>query len=76
MDNHSGLADELTSEFGESVFTQQPTVDEVTTLWVAKENITKVLSYLKHTIPHPFELLYDLCAIDERSRAKKNGSIS
>jgi NADH-quinone oxidoreductase subunit C/D len=76
MDNHSGLADELTSEFGESVFTHQLTVDEVTTLWVAKENITTVLRYLKHTIHHPFELLYDLCAIDERSRAHKNGSPS
>jgi NADH-quinone oxidoreductase subunit C/D len=76
MDNHSGLADELTSEFGESVFTHQLTVDEVTTLWVAKENITTVLRYLKHTIHHPFELLYDLCAMDERSRAHKNGSPS
>lgn len=74
MDNYSGLTDELTSEFGGSVFTHQLTVDEITTLWVAKENITRVLSYLKHTIHHPFELLYDLCAIDERSYAKKNGS--
>lgn len=76
MDNHSGLADELTSKFGESVFTQQLTVDEMTTLWVAKENITKVLNYLKYSIHHPFELLYDLCAIDERSQAKNNGSPS
>jgi NADH-quinone oxidoreductase subunit C/D len=74
MDNYSGLTDELTSEFGGSVFTHQLTVDEITTLWVAKENITRVLSYLKHTIHHPFELLYDLCAIDERSHAKRNGS--
>ncbi|MDB5111505.1 MAG: dehydrogenase subunit [Mucilaginibacter sp.] len=76
MDNHSGLPEELTAGFGESVFTQQLTVDEVATLWVAKENITQVLSYLKHTIHHPFELLYDLCAIDERSRANKNGTPS
>jgi NADH-quinone oxidoreductase subunit C/D len=74
MDNYSGLTDELTSEFGGSVFTQQLTVDEITTLWVAKENLTRVLNYLKHTIHNPFELLYDLCAIDERSHAKKNGS--
>jgi NADH-quinone oxidoreductase subunit C/D len=76
MDNHSGLADELTSEFGASVFTHQLTVDEVPTLWVIKESVAEVLKYLKHTIHHPFELLYDLCAIDERSRAKKNGTPS
>lgn len=76
MDNHSGLVDELTSGFGASVFTHQLTVDEVPTFWVVKESIADVLKYLKHTIPDPFELLYDLCAIDERSRAKKNGTPS
>jgi len=74
MNKDSGLVEELTSQFGASIFTQQHTVDEVTTLWVLKEQIKTVLYYLKHSIPEPFELLYDLCAIDERSHAKKNGS--
>lgn len=74
MNNDSGLAHELVSRFGASFFTPQLTVDEVVTLWVAKENISTVLQYLKQEIPRPFQLLYDLCAIDERSRAKKNGS--
>lgn len=74
MNKDSGLVEELTSQFGASIFTQQHTVDEVTTLWVLKEQIKTVLYYLKHNIPEPFELLYDLCAIDERSHAKKNGS--
>jgi NADH-quinone oxidoreductase subunit C/D len=76
MNKDSGLVEELTSQFGASIFTQQHTVDEVTTLWVLKEQIKAVLYYLKHDIPEPFELLYDLCAIDERSHAKKNGSPS
>ncbi|HWV72915.1 MAG TPA: NADH-quinone oxidoreductase subunit C/D [Pseudosphingobacterium sp.] len=76
MNKDSGLVEELTSQFGASVFTQQHTVDEVTTLWVLKEQIKTVLYYLKHNIPEPFELLYDLCAIDERSLAKKNESPS
>lgn len=76
MNKDSGLVEELTSQFGASVFTLQHTVDEVTTLWVLKEQIKTVLYYLKHNIPEPFELLYDLCAIDERSLAKKNESPS
>ncbi|WP_316818203.1 NADH-quinone oxidoreductase subunit C/D [Pedobacter nyackensis] len=76
MNNDSSLINELASRFGASSFTPQLTVDEVTTLWVAKENILEVLQYLKRNIPQPFELLYDLCAIDERSRAKNNGSTS
>jgi len=76
MDNDSGLTEELVSRFGSSVLTRQHAVDQVTTLWVAKENIAEVLNDLKHTIHHPFELLYDLCAIDERNRTGKNGSPS
>ena len=74
MNNDSGLAQELVSRFGASFFTPQLTVDEVVTLWVSKENISTVLQYLKQEIPQPFQLLYDLCAIDERSRTKNNGS--
>ncbi len=76
MNKDSSLTDELDSKFGADYFTPQLTVDEVTTLWVAKENITKILQYLKLSIPNRFELLYDLCAIDERSHAKNNGSPS
>lgn len=74
MNNGSDLADELVSRFGAPFLTPQLPVDEVTTLWIAKENIVEVLQYLKSSIPQRFELLYDLCAIDERSRAKNNGS--
>lgn len=76
MGNHSGLIDELNLKFGKSITYQQLTVDEVTTVWIEKENITSVLTYLKNIITSPFKLLYDLCAIDERTRAIKNGSPS
>ena len=76
MGNHSGLIDELNLKFGKSITYQQLTVDEVTTIWIEKENITSVLTYLKNVITSPFKLLYDLCAIDERTRAIKNGSPS
>jgi NADH-quinone oxidoreductase subunit C/D len=74
MDNQSDLAEELISKFGFSVFTQQATVDGLLTLWVDKAQITAVLSYLKNISNPPFQFLYDLCAIDERSRIKVNGT--
>ncbi|MEJ6979898.1 NADH-quinone oxidoreductase subunit C/D [Pedobacter sp. P351] len=76
MDIPSGLSDELISKFGSFVSPHQPTIDGVVTFWIAKENITEVLRYLKYSIHYPFELLYDLSAIDERGHSKKNGSSS
>lgn len=76
MENQSGLIDELNIKLGDFITYQQLTVDEVTTIWVEKENIIGVLTYLKNEIPSPFKMLYDLCAIDERTRADKNGSPS
>lgn len=73
MDIDSDLTGELVSEFGTAVVTPQHTVDGVETLWIPKENIKTVLNYLKHTSRHPFEMLYDLCAIDLRNLAKNNG---
>lgn len=74
MNNDSSLVDELVAKFGQSVFTQQLTVDEMDTLWVDKGHIVEVLKYLKNTISRPFKMLYDLSAIDERTCAKRNGS--
>jgi NADH-quinone oxidoreductase subunit C/D len=73
MDSYSGLQAELISKFGDSAFSQQQTVDEVLTLWVEKESAVAMLKHLKHGVSNPFEMLYDVCAIDERNSAKKNG---
>lgn len=70
MNIESSLTDNLVSAFGETVFTQQSTIDEVETLWVAPEKIISILTYLKNTVKPAYKLLYDLCAIDERSRPK------
>lgn len=77
MNEYSGLENELISVFGESALAQQSATDEVITLWVKKDNIVKVLTYLKQTAHHPFGMLFDLSAIDERNRAKtkSNGVI-
>ncbi|UKJ07161.1 NADH-quinone oxidoreductase subunit C/D [Solitalea lacus] len=63
------LVEELTLKFGDSVLTQQQTADEVTTFWVDDKQLLVILAYLKDLSPQPFPMLYDLFAIDERSRA-------
>ncbi len=67
------LLQALTSRFGEATFGQQATQDGIPTLWVPKEQITDVLRYLKTEIAQPFRMLYDLTAIDERTRATRTG---
>jgi NADH-quinone oxidoreductase subunit C/D len=71
MDNHSDLAAELISKFGSSGLMPQETVDGIITLWVNKSELFNILKFLKNDIDHPFQLLYDLCAIDERSQPNK-----
>ncbi|MEJ7740550.1 MAG: NADH-quinone oxidoreductase subunit C/D [Chitinophagaceae bacterium] len=61
----------LQQRFGADAFQQQQTVDGILTLWVPKENIVAVIRFCKSDGQHPFTLLYDLCGIDERDRAKK-----
>ncbi|MEJ2634526.1 MAG: NADH-quinone oxidoreductase subunit C/D [Calditrichia bacterium] len=73
MDNHSDVLQQLTKKFSESSFTEQPTRDEFPTLWVSKDQITEVLGYLKNEIPKPYRMLYDLTAIDERTRNRREG---
>jgi NADH-quinone oxidoreductase subunit C/D len=70
MNEHSGLENELISAFGESAVAHQNATDDVITLWLKKENFVGVLTYLKNTITHPFVMLFDLSAIDERNRVK------
>jgi NADH-quinone oxidoreductase subunit C/D len=60
----------LKQEFGESSFVSQPAKDGITTLWLALNKVKDVLLYLKTEIERPYILLFDLSAIDERSRKK------
>lgn len=73
MENALEPTELLQLKFGEDTFTKQATRDDVTTLWMPVEKVVEVLKYLKSGIPKPFLLLYDLTAIDERSRKKDPG---
>ncbi|MFT2009838.1 NADH-quinone oxidoreductase subunit C/D [Pontibacter sp. 13R65] len=71
MENNSGILEQLQARFGEATFKPQTTKDEILTLWMPLEKIKDVLSYLKKEAAFP--LLFDLTAIDERTRKRDNG---
>jgi len=67
------VVSELNTRFGEQVIVyNQDTIDETATLWIDKKNLVPVLKYLKTDIILPYNLLYDLTAIDERTRKNRN----
>ena len=71
MQDDTNILQQLQQHFGTDGFHQQHTVDEMLTLWVSKENIVPVIQWLKLSIQQPYKFLYDLLAIDERDKAKK-----
>jgi NADH-quinone oxidoreductase subunit C/D len=71
MNNNSAITEDLKLKFGEDQFIEQQTHDHFPTLWVSSKKIVDVLSYLKNEIDKPYKMLYDLTAIDERARAKR-----
>ena len=73
MEKNYSPTEQLRLKFGESNFTEQQSGDEVLTLWLTLDKLREVLDYLKNEIPQPYRLLYDLTAIDERTRKFDNG---
>ena len=67
-----GITGELEARFG-AVFRYQLTVDGITTIWVGRDQLLAVMRFLRHEISAPFVLLYDLSAIDERTRQHRDG---
>lgn len=67
-----GIYSDLVTRFGEECVLQD-TVDEVPTVWVPRNAIQNVLRFLKEDADHPYELLFDLSAIDERLRKNRGG---
>ncbi|MGV3502325.1 MAG: NADH-quinone oxidoreductase subunit C/D [Adhaeribacter sp.] len=74
MEN-SGVLELLRTQFGESTFIPQQVRDEVFTLWLPASHIRQVLAFLKQDLPHPYTFLYDLTALDERSRNRSANHI-
>ena len=56
--------------------TPQIASDGIPTYWVSRENLEETLRSLQSQIPQPYRTLYDLTAIDERSRKNRSGQPS
>jgi len=67
------IVEVLQGRFGPAIQAIQETADAIPTLWVAREQAGTLLRYLKREIPAPYHFLYDLCAIDERVRTRREG---
>ncbi|TAN23106.1 MAG: NADH-quinone oxidoreductase subunit C/D [Acidobacteria bacterium] len=50
------------------VLAQEATRDGIPTLWLTREHARDTLRWLKHEASPRYEMLYDLTAVDERSR--------
>ena len=68
-----GVVQELKTRFGEAIVAEQETRDAIPTLWVRPQDARAVLRYLKTEILQPYRFLYDLTAIDERTRLLRDG---
>jgi NADH-quinone oxidoreductase subunit C/D len=72
MSEEQSIISLLNLQFGETaVVSVQSTPDGTPTLWLDPAFLTKVLRYLKKNIDRPYNMLYDLTAIDERRRTKR-----
>jgi NADH-quinone oxidoreductase subunit C/D len=73
VDTLNSPTEQLRSKFGPDFLTEQLTKDGIVTLWLPVERIREVLSWLKSGISQPYPFLYDITAIDERTRKSENG---
>jgi len=46
--------------------------DEIPTFWIAKHDIHEAVRSLRHDVPNPYKLLYDVTAIDDRARTHRD----
>jgi len=74
MSKETSISELLKEKFGQpAILYEQLTADEIPTLWIGQDFISDILKFLKYKLPQPFNMLFDLCAIDERKRSKRNG---
>ncbi len=74
MKNDPDIISDLKTKFGENIILhQQHTIDDIPTIWLSRNELIKVLVYLKNEVSLPYKMLYDLTCIDERTRTKREG---
>ena len=65
------IIDDLKAAFGDAILASQSTRDAIPTLWVGRDAARDVLRRLKSGVERPYRTLYDLTAIDERTRTHR-----
>ncbi len=73
MGDTVNIIEELSARFGPEKIVRQETCDEIPTLWTSSDRICEILSYLKTETDKPYQMLYDLTAVDERVRSHRYG---
>src|SRR5512137_1365274 len=73
MSAEPAILAQLSSRFGGDAVTVQPTRDAVPTAWVPAGRSVEVLDWLKSPSGGDYPMLFDLTAIDERTRAHREG---
>jgi len=68
-----GVLRELADRFGQAAVLAQPTRDGIPTAWVSSELLAAVLRYLKSSPKGAYPMLWDITAIDERTRVHREG---
>ncbi|WP_286787639.1 MULTISPECIES: NADH-quinone oxidoreductase subunit C/D [unclassified Pseudomonas] len=67
-----GVVGELKARFSADALTVQTTRTGMPVVWVSREKLKEVLTYLRN-LPRPYVMLYDLHGIDERLRTQRRG---
>ncbi|MFZ0243529.1 MAG: NADH-quinone oxidoreductase subunit C/D [Desulfobacterales bacterium] len=73
MNSPPDIIAEIEARHGEAVIGAQPARDGIPTVWVTPDGAPAVLAYLKTEVPKPYRMLFDLTAIDERERTRREG---
>lgn len=71
MTHNGDIQQEIRQKLPEAILTAQETQDAIPTLWVTKDRVRNLLRYLKSEAADPYQMLYDLTAIDERVRSHR-----
>jgi len=67
------ILQELQQKFDSGILMAQPGRDDIPAVWVSQGQIHAVLNYLKNEAVQPFRMLFDLTAVDERTRVHRDG---
>lgn len=70
METNLSPTEQVRARFGDDIIAEPVAKDRIVSMWLPLVKLKDVLYYVKHEIPKPYLLLYDLTAIDERSRKK------